>query len=149
MAHQNFNHLLDDSLQLKAAALVGSTANGSLVVDLGPGFHAFDVVVDWTACEVASGDEVYTVVIQGATDSAMTTPYELVKQSFGDSSANGDGVDTPPAGRLVITGSNVQITSASDGNTVVPLRYIRIRTIVGGTVATGFNYTAWLTLRQK
>ena len=149
MAHQNFNHLLDDSLQLKAAGLVGTTANGSLVVDLGPGFHAFDVVVDWTACEVADGNEAYTVVIQGATDSAMTTPYELVKQSFGDSSVSGDGVDTPPAGRMVISGSNVQITSASDGNTVVPLRYIRIRTIVGGTVATGFNYAAWLTLRQK
>jgi hypothetical protein len=149
MAHQNFNHLLDDSLQLKAAGLVGATANGSLVVDLGPGFHAFDVVVDWTACEVASTDELYTVVIQGATDSAMTTPYELVKQSFGDSSVSGDGVDTPPAGREVITSSNVQITSASDGNTVVPLRYIRIRTIVAGTVASGFNYAAWLTLRQK
>lgn len=149
MAFQSFNHVLDDAGLLKAAGAVNATANGSLVVDVGAGFQKFDVVIDWTECEVATGNEQYDVIVQGATDSGMTNPYELCKTSFGDSTVNGDAVDTPPAGRLILSCSNAAITSATDGNTLTTLRYIRIRTVVAGTVATGFNYRASLTQAQK
>ena len=150
MAHQNFNHLIDANGRLKAAGLVGSTADGSDIVDLGPGFAAFDVVIAWTACEVATGDERYDIIVQGSNSSSFGSGvYELVKTSFGDSTVNGDATDTPPSGLLVLSGSNVAITSATDGNTVGPLRYARIRTVVAGTVASGMNYEAWLTKPQK
>jgi len=150
MAHQNFNHLIDATGRLKAAGLVGGTADGTDIVDLGPGFAAFDVVIAWTACEVATGDERYDIIVQGSNSSSFGSGvYELVKTSFGDSTVNGDATDTPPSGLLVLSGSNVAITSGTDGNTVGPLRYIRIRTVVAGNVASGMNYEAWLTKPQK
>ena len=150
MAHQNFNHLIDANGRLKAAGAVSTSADGTDIVDLGPGFAAFDVVIAWTACEVADGNERYDVIIQGSNSATFASGvYELVKTSFGDSSVNGDATDTPPSGLLVLSGSNVAITSATDGNTVGPMRYARIRTVVAGTVATGMNYEAWLTKPQK
>lgn len=150
MAHQNYNFTLDTATQLKDAGLVAADAAGTVdsaaaYVDLGSAaaFSKFKVVIDWTACEVASGNEIYAIKVQGSTTSDFSTAYDLAIKNFGDSSVTLQPVDTAPTGRAVIYGDNVVVTSATDPNSVVPCRYIRVYADVGGTIATGMNYTAW------
>jgi hypothetical protein len=156
MAHQNFQYTLDESLCLKDAGLVASSAaatvdSAAVYIDLGAAnaYAEFDVVIDWTACEVASGNEVYTVQIEGATATAFSTVYRLITRAFGDSSVNGQPVDTTPSGRVVISCNNVAHTSATDPESTIACRYVRLYTTVSGTVATGFNYTAYLVPRKQ
>jgi len=151
MAFQPHNITLDGATQLKDAGLVAAdaaaTVGGSAaVIDLGAAnaYARFAVVIDWTACEVASSDEVYAVRIQGSVASSFTNAYTLAERRFGDSNVSFNATDTPPSGRCVIYGDNVAHTSATDGNSVEALRYIRLYTDVTGTIATGMNFTAWL-----
>lgn len=153
MALQPYSIALDTATQLKDAGLVAATTAGQVggsaaVADLGGGYAEFDVVIDWTACEVASGDEKYDLVIEGSTSTAFSTAYVLGRLILGDSSVTNHQVDTPPSGRMVIHCNNGAITSATDGNSVSPMRYVRVNARVAGTVATGLNYTAFLTAKQ-
>lgn len=115
--------------------------------DLGGGYAEFDVVVDWTTCVVNDGDEKYDLVIEGSATNAFSTNYVLGRLILGDSSVTNHAVDTPPAGRYVIHCNNGAITSASDGNSVSPMRYVRVNARVAGTTPS-MNYTAWLTAKQ-
>lgn len=150
MVFQTHNFTLDSATQLKDAGLVAADAAGTVsaaaaYVDLGAdnAYSKFAVVIDWTACEVASGDEAYHMRVQGSTTSAFSTAYDLAKKSLGDSTTTGQPVDTTPSGRAVIYGDNVACTSASDAGSEIACRYIRIYCDVAGTIATGLNYTAW------
>jgi len=151
MAFQAHNFTLDTALQLKDAGLVAADAAAQVggadqYIDLGAAnaYARFAVVIDWTACEVASTDEVYDVQVQGSTATSFSTKYILASKKFGDSSVTLQPVDTPPSGRTVIFCDNVAHTSATDGNSIIATRYIRLYTDVAGTIATGFNYSAWL-----
>lgn len=151
MAFQTHNLLLDGATQLKDAGLVAAdaaaTVGGSAAFfDCGAAnaYARFAIVIDWTACEVATGDEVYAIKVQGATATTFSTAYVLTERRFGDSSVSFQPVDTPPSGRVVLYCDNVAHTSASDGNAQIACRYIRIYTDVGGTIASGMNFTAWL-----
>lgn len=133
----------DASLLLKAAALVGATANGTLILDLGNGCVDADVVVDATAIEIDSSDESYEIQVQGSPDAAFGTAANIVylggvtvgHHSSTRLTACGQGTDDVP-GRFL-----VPIRNEKNGTTY---RYVRIRTVVAGTVAAGINYTAWL-----
>lgn len=151
MAFQAQNFTLDTATQLKDAGLVAATAAGTVggsaaFVNFGAAnaYARFAVVVDWTACEVASGDENYQLCLEGATADTFGTAYRLATRGLGDSTVNGQPVDTPPSGRVVIFADNVAMTSATDGNSVIACQFVRIRVVISGTVATGLNYTAWL-----
>ena len=151
MAFQAHSLTLDGGLDLKTAGLVAADASGAALtggvasVDLTGAANAyakFAVVIDWTACEVASGDEVYDIQIFGCAATNFTTDYILTSRKFGDSSVTFQGVDTPPSGRAVLFADNVAHTSATDGNGVEALRYVRVTVDVTGTIATGMNFTA-------
>ena len=151
MVFQTHNFTLDSATQLKDAGLVAASAaatvsSAAAYHDFGAAnaYARFAIVIDWTACEVADGNEVYTVQVEGATASAFSTVYRLATAKFGDSSVNNQPVDTTPSGRAVIFADNVACTSATDPGSEIACRYVRIYLTVGGTVATGFNYTAWL-----
>ena len=150
MAFQTYNLTLDTATQLKDAGLVAADAAGQVssaaaYVDLGAAnaYAKFAVVIDWTACEVASGDEVYDIQVQGSTASSFSTKYILASKKFGDSSVTLQPVDTAASGRAVIFCDNVATTSASDPASQIACQYIRVYADVGGTIASGFNYTAW------
>lgn len=155
MTHQQYQYNLDSATQLKDAGLVAASAAATVggvaaYVDLGgAGYQEFDVVIDWTACEVATGDEVYEVQIQADTSSGFATAMEVVaRQKFGanigGSNYTGHTIDTPAIGRDVIHADNVIQLAAQ----TIPGRYIRVYTLVSGTVATGFNFTAYLVPRK-
>lgn len=132
----------DDALKLKAAALVAATADGTLILDVGNGLLEADVVVDVTAIEAAT-DESYEIVIQGSPDANFGTAGNIVALGSltlghsGSARAIALGQGTVDAvGRYVFG-----IRNEKNGTTY---RYLRLRTIVVGTIASGINYSAFL-----
>jgi hypothetical protein len=160
MAHQAHNFPLVSELRLKDAGAVASSAAGTVggqaaVVDLqqqAPGFAgnapaasfaSFAVVVDWTACEVDSSNELYRLTIEGSDSPTFASGvYTVAERRFGHSSVTGNATSTPPSGRLALYADNVACTSATDGSAVRALRYVRCFLTVTGTAASGFNYFA-------
>jgi hypothetical protein len=126
----------DSALALKAAGLVAATASGSTIVDLGDGLVEGYVVIDMTACEVATGDEIYTVSLEGSNVAAMDSGSVcLARKTFGNLVVPMDAA-LSAAGRYVIP-----FRSEEAGTNY---RYVRIHTTVAGTIATGINYAAFI-----
>lgn len=125
----------DHATLLKAAGLVAASAAGSVILDLGDGFMSADLVIDVTALEVATGDEIYTISLEGSSVAAMTSAsVELAKITLGNNPAPADA-DTA-VGRHILP-----IRNELNGTLY---RYVRLHTTVAGTVATGINYSAFL-----
>lgn len=132
---QHSRKTYDHATLLKAAGLVAASAAGSVILDLGDGFMDADMVIDVSALEVATGDEVYTISLEGSNVAAMTSgSVELAKMSLGNNAAPADA-DTA-VGRHVLPIRN-------DLNGTL-YRYVRLYTTVAGDVATGINYSAFL-----
>jgi len=125
----------DHATLLKAAGLVAATAAGSVILDLGDGLVVGDLIIDVSAIEVLSNDEIYTVALEGSSVAAMTSlSVTLAEKQLGNVPAPADA-DTG-VGRHVIPFRN-------EINGVI-YRYVRIFTTVVGTIATGINYSAFL-----
>lgn len=155
------NQTFDTALEMKDAGLVAASAPaqvdaaakvidvGALTVGwnapmgpnnrIGPSFSA-NLQVDVSAIEVASDDEIYDIVVQGSNTAAFaddTDIVDLCQISLG--SAGGKRSD---CNRADTTGRYIQ--PFHNIHAGVCYRYLRVYTIVGGTVATGINYTARL-----
>lgn len=125
----------DDALNLKDAGLVAVSAAESTIVDLGAGFVDGEIVIDVSALEVASTDEIYTICLEGSNVAAMTSgSVTLAMIEMGNAAAPADA-DTA-TGRHVLPFRNEQ------NGTVY--RYVRIYTRVAGAIATGINYSAFI-----
>jgi len=125
----------DHATLLKAAGLVAASAAGSVILDLGDGLMEADLIIDISAIEVASNDEIYTVTLEGSSVEAMTSlSVTLAEKQFGNVPAPADA-DTA-TGRHVIP-----VRNELNGTLY---RYVRIHTTVAGTIATGINYSAFL-----
>lgn len=128
----------DHATLLKAAGLVATSAAGSVIIDLGAGLMNADLVIDISALEVATGDEIYTVSLEGSNVAAMTSgSVTLAEKQFGNVPAPADA-DTAVGRHLV------PITNELNGTLY---RYVRLYTTVAGDVATGINYSAFLAKR--
>lgn len=138
MANEYSQYTFDTDLELKAAGLVASSADGS-ILDLGDGLFDGFVVIDATAIEIATGDEIYTISIEGSTVAAMTSESVcLAKKVFGNVVVPMDDA-LSAAGRYVIPFRN------EDGGEIQ--RYVRLSTLVAGTIATGINFSAFIASR--
>lgn len=128
----------DHATLLKAAGLVAASAAGSVILDLGDGLMQADLVIDISALEVATGDEIYTISLEGSAVAAMTSgSVELARAVFGNNPAPADA-DTS-VGRHV-----VPVRNELNGTIY---RYVRLHTTVAGDIATGINYSAFLAKR--
>lgn len=132
------NYVVDSNMQLKAAALVAASAAGSLILNVGDAFMKGAVVIDVTALEIGTGDEFYTIILQGSPDAAFGTAgniVELCQINLGAKSprlSDADKDDT--TGRFILRFQNEY------NGAIYP--YLRIYTKVAGTIATGINYEA-------
>jgi hypothetical protein len=145
----------DANLELKDAGLVAASAAATVdesakVVDLGStgpstltsgvGFTRGDIVIDVTALEIASDDEIYKIVVQLSSDSDFGTDTNIVDAmqltlaaaEVQESDANADDV----IGRYILPFHNWYAETL--------YRYMRLYTIVAGTIASGINYSAYL-----
>lgn len=139
MALYNQSFTKDANLALKAAGLIDADADHTTVDLGGDGFFEGFVVIDVSAIEIASNDELYQIQVQLSSDNfvaenivKMTLPLgatEVVEDSTGDSTT----------GRYVLPVNNEWLG--------VGYRYIRLHTEVSGTIATGINFSAFLAAR--
>jgi hypothetical protein len=135
MANVYSQFTYDDALELKAAGLVAATTTETTILDLGAGLVDANLVLDVSAVEVASGDEKYTIHIEGSNVAAMTSgSVSLAAIFMGNTTAPMDAATG--TGRFVVPFRNEQ------NGTVY--RYIRIYTLVAGTIATGINFSAFV-----
>lgn len=128
----------DDDLKLKAAGLVAASVDGS-IIDLGEGLVDGFIVIDVTAVEIESGNEIYTISLEGSSVAAMSSGSVcLAKKVFGNLVVPMDAA-LSASGRYVIPFRNEE-----GGST---FRYVRLSTLVAGTIATGINFSAFLAKR--
>lgn len=135
MANLHSQFTYDAATSLKAAGLLAASADGS-ILDIGSGMVDGYLVIDLSACEVATGDEIYTVSLEGSNVAAMTSGSVcLAKKVFGNLVVPMDAA-LSAAGRYVIPFRN------EEGGTTY--RYIRLSTLIAGTIATGINFAAFI-----
>jgi hypothetical protein len=140
------NYIVDTQLILKTAGLIAATANGTIILDLGGGDQDFSpivnfaLVIDVSAIEVATTDEVYTIILEGSDSATFASAIEpLCMIQLGAAAAatflgNTDVISD--VGRYVVMGYNLRNEHT--------YRYVRLQTTVAGTIATGINFTAGL-----
>lgn len=134
----------DTATILKAAGLIAASAAVATILDLGLANVEGDIVVDVTALEIASNDEIYDIVVQ-----------------FSDSATFGVAADIQDAGSITLSAKEVKRTDSDKddiiGQYVMPFtneitgtiyRYMRLFTVVAGTIATGINYSAFATKKS-
>jgi len=132
----------DANLEMKDAGLVASSAAATVdsaarILDLGLGLVEGDVIIDVSACEVASGDEVYNIGFQVSSSASFASDiYEVATLILGDAAAIPGDVDMVE-GRYVLPVKNIIFNGTEK-------RYARLYTTIAGTIATGINYSAYL-----
>lgn len=145
MARNQKDFTFDYALQLKDAGAVSAdgaaTVGGSAkILDLGQSRFDGRVIIDVTAIEVDTANEHYLLKTQFSDVADFDTGSEVIKGGtalhMGDLTVTKDTADTP-VGRY-----ELPFTNEINGTTY---RYMRMWTeIVGGTVVTGINYTAFV-----
>ncbi len=137
----------DSLLELKDAGLVASSAaaqvdSSAAYIDTGDTKrYTGQIIIDVSALEIASNDEAYTIVLQGGVDTSFTaaTSAELVHLHLGAAETKlTDTNQDDTTGRYVLRFTNEHAGTY--------YRYLRLYTVVAGTIATGINYTAYATL---
>lgn len=137
------SYTFDALLEMKDAGLVAADAAAQVdgsnkILDVGDARFEAKLIIDVTAIEVASGDEGYTIKVQGSDASNFGSGVETITSlTLGDTSVTGNSVDST-TGRYELGVSNI----GADGQ---PYRYLRLYTDVTGTIATGINYSAFFT----
>lgn len=128
----------DGDLELKAAGLLAASADGD-IIDIGDGLVDGFLVIDMSACEVDTGNEIYTISLEASNVAAMSSGSVcLAKKVFGNLVVPMDAA-LSTAGRYVVPFRN------EEGGTTY--RYIRLSTLIAGTVATGINFSAFIAKR--
>jgi hypothetical protein len=146
------NYTFDAELEFKGAGLIAADAAALVdaaarIVTVGTGLFEGDLIIDVAAVEIASGDERYTIILQGSTSATFASDIAILCAiPIGDGSTigtafGGSGVDVDDAvGRYVLPFRNER-----NG---VYYPYLRLWTDVAGAIATGINYTAFAAPRQ-
>ena len=141
MAHPTHNLPIDSLLEMKAASAVTTTTTHSSH-DLGAAkYQRAALVVDITACDATTGDELCVLQLQGATASGFSTAYQLATLRCGDLTQTGDAIDTQ-VGRYVLHFDNV--VNVGSGETI-NVQHLRLRTVASGT-SPSVTYQAWLSI---
>ena len=141
----NVTKTFDASLELKDAGLVASSAAATVdssakIIDLGSGDCEGVIIIDVSACEVASGDEKYVIGAQISSKADFASDYyEISSLILGDATQIPGDVDMVE-GRYLLPFQN----RIADGTAK---QYLRLYTTISGTIATGINYTAYLAMR--
>lgn len=135
----------DAELEFKDAGLVAASAAAQVdgsdkIVNVGTGALLAELIIDVSALEI-DADEIYDIVVQGSTDADFGTDTnicDLVSISLGIAATKRtDSNKSDAVGRYKLYFDN------ENNGTYYP--YLRVYTVVAGTIATGINYTAWAT----
>jgi hypothetical protein len=139
----NLNRIVDVLTELKDAGVLDTSAacqvdSTDQILDLGTGFMNADMVIDLTAIEVDTGDELYIIGWQLSSKADFAdTIVEAVSLKMGDAAVLPGDADTA-IGRYTVPVHN------NYGGTVY--RYARLFVTIAGTITPGgINFSAFLT----
>lgn len=141
MAQQNHKYLFDASGEMKDAGLVAASAAAQVdaankILDLGAGSYVEGtVVIDATAVEVDSSNEMYTIGWQ--LSNSATFASGIVERA---AIALGHSTPLPGDTSLGVGRYTLKVDNECGGTLY---RYARLYTTVAGTIGTGINYTAY------
>jgi hypothetical protein len=135
--------IFDAEMEFKDAGLVAASAAATVddaaqVVDVGLGLFKGCMILDVSALEIADNDEIYDIVVQGSPDSTFTAATIADLASLNLSAKEVKRTDCNKddgTGRYKIYFDN-----ENDGTYY---QYVRLYTVVAGTIATGINYSAF------
>lgn len=141
MANQYSQFTYDASTLLRASASLTASADGD-ILDLGAGLVDGYLVIDLVSAEVATGNEIYTISLEGSNVAAMTSGSVcLAKKVFGNLVVPMDAA-LSTAGRYVVPFRN------EEGGTLY--RYVRLSNLVAGTIdSTGIVFGAFIAARNS
>lgn len=132
----------DADQQLKDAGLVAASAAATVggsakVFDCGANTRIDAMlVIDVSAIEIASNDEEYDIIVQGSSSSSFASDIQnLAQMNLGATEVRQGGAKDSETGRYELPFTNFQDDTH--------YRYLRVYTVVAGTIATGINYTAY------
>ena len=134
------NYTFDSALEMRDAGLAAASAAAQVdgaakIVDVGDAIFSGTVVIDISAIEVASTDEEYDIILQGSNSATFASGIQnLAQMNVGAGAVRQGGAATSLVGRLLMPFVNIQAD--------VTYRYLRVYTVVAGSIATGINYTA-------
>lgn len=140
MGNRVYNY--DKEMLMKDAGLVAASAaaeveSAAKILDVGAARFEGVLVVDVSAIEIASNDEEYDIIVQGSNSATFASGIEnLAQLNLGATEVRQGGAQDSTAGRYELPFINQQ-----DDTTY---RYLRVYTVVAGTIATGINYTAFI-----
>lgn len=128
-------HILKDA-GLVAADAAGTVGGDAKIINLGAGLVEGHMVLDVTAIEIASNDEIYKISLQGSSSATFaSTIVDLAEITLGALEVIGGDQDS--------TTGRYQVPFRNEKNgTVYP--YVRAHTDVDGAIATGINFSAHL-----
>lgn len=131
MANIYSKYTYDAALNIRTlAAAITATETGAIILDIGNGLVDGDLVIDYSALDVVTGDECYAFTLEGSPDAAFGTAANikaLAQLTIGGATGLNapNGVADAAAGRCVIPFRNERI-----GTTY---RYVRLLTTLSGT----------------
>ena len=136
----------DINLQFKDAGLVAASAAAQVsgankIIDLWPSgvatFQPMDIWIPVSAIEIADNDELYTIYAQVSSSATFAS----VIYNVGELELGALEVKTATADADSAVGTYLLRVHNDVAGTVY--RYMRLYTLVSGTVTTGINYQAW------
>lgn len=128
--------LFIEDLTLAASDVVQKDA-ADRILTIGKGRADFAWVVDITAIEIASNDELYTFLLQGSNSSTFASGIvNLAMMQFGATEVLLGGAGDSVVGRYINGVSNDMLAD---------YKYVRLNVIIAGAVATGITFSSWLT----
>ncbi len=132
----------DAEMEFKDAGLVAASAAATVdsaakVVDVGDALFKACMIIDVSAIEIANGDEIYTIYVQGSTDGLFTN--DATSCSFASIQL---GAATPLLIGAVNTVGRYKLYFDNEHDGVY-FGHVRVYTVVAGTITDGINYTAY------
>jgi hypothetical protein len=107
-----------------------------VIAELGAGLVEGHLIIDVSAIEIADDDELYKIKLQGSSSATFASVIEdLTILEVGAAEVLGGDQDSA-IGRYKVPFSNEK------NGTIYP--YVRLYTDVDGTIATGINFSAYL-----
>ncbi len=142
MGQRNYNLdvllLLADGAVAVTADGVSQVAGAAVNIQLGPGRFEGVLIIDVSAMDVSSADEVYNLILEGASSNAFSATEVLSQYTLGATAVRPHGAATSVIGRYEIPFITEQHDTVYD--------WVRLYADVGGTTPS-ITFKAWIAER--
>lgn len=117
------------------ASAAGQVGGSDKIIDVGAARFEAVMIVDVSALDIASNDEIYDIIVQGSTSASFASGIEnLAQLNLAATEVRDGGAQDSTTGRYELPFCNEQ-----DGTIY---RYLRLYTKVAGSTPS-INHTAW------